>query len=70
MTIAIGYQIYNAYLIHCISNVLQRNQIDICSHIFLFISTNFPFHCNFHLQWTVMLTIAVAGVSTPLLAVH
>ena len=25
---------------------------------------------NIHLQWTVQLTVAVAGVSTPLLAVH
>ena len=25
---------------------------------------------NIHLQWTMQLTVAVAGVSTPLLAVH
>ena len=70
MTTATGFQIYNAYLIHCISKVLQKNQIDICSHIFFFKSTNFPLHCNFHLHFTVTLTVAVAGVSTPLLAVH
>ena len=70
MTIATGFQIYNAYIIYCISNVQQKNQIDICSHISLFKSTNFPLHCNFHLHFTVTLTVAVAGVSTPLLAVH
>ena len=37
----------------------------------LFISNiKFPLHCNFHLHSTVTLTVAVAGVSTPLLAVH
>ena len=63
MTIATGFKINNAYLIHCISNVLH-------SYIFLFKSTNFLLHCNFHLHFTVTLTVAVAGVSTPLLAVH
>ena len=70
ITIASGFQIYRAHLIHSKSDVLQRNQIHICSHIFLFKSTNFPPHCNFHLHSTVTLTVAVAGVSTPLLAVH
>ena len=63
--------IFNHKLSSQRSECLTQNNNNFKPYSVLFISNiKFPLHCNFHLHSTITFTVAVAGVSTPLLAVH